>query len=81
MNLFDLTGRVAVITGGNGGLGLAIALGMAEAGASVVIAARNAAKAEKALATLHQAGAKAIFIETHVEDEESCEALMRAAER
>jgi NAD(P)-dependent dehydrogenase (short-subunit alcohol dehydrogenase family) len=40
-NLFDLTGRVALVVGGHGGLGKAIALGMADAGADVIVASRN----------------------------------------
>ena len=44
MKLFDLTGRVAIVTGGNGGIGLGLARGLAAAGASVVIAARDLAK-------------------------------------
>jgi NAD(P)-dependent dehydrogenase (short-subunit alcohol dehydrogenase family) len=44
MDLFDLTGRVAIITGGNGGLGLAMARGLAKAGANIAIWARNADK-------------------------------------
>lgn len=44
MTLFDLTGRTAIITGGNGGLGLAMARGLAKAGANVAIWARNADK-------------------------------------
>jgi NAD(P)-dependent dehydrogenase (short-subunit alcohol dehydrogenase family) len=43
MALFDLTGRVAIVTGGNGGIGLGMARGLAAAGATVVLAARNAA--------------------------------------
>ena len=45
MRLFELSGRVAVVTGGNGGIGLGMARGLAAAGAHVVIAARNADKA------------------------------------
>jgi NAD(P)-dependent dehydrogenase (short-subunit alcohol dehydrogenase family) len=43
-NPFDLSGRVAVVTGGNGGIGFGIAKGLAAAGATVVVAARNRAK-------------------------------------
>ena len=42
MKLFDLTGKVAIVTGGNGGIGLGMARGLAQAGATVVLAARNA---------------------------------------
>jgi 2-dehydro-3-deoxy-D-gluconate 5-dehydrogenase len=73
MNLFDLTGRAAVITGGNGGIGLGMARGLAAAGASVVVAARNTEKAEAAVAEL---GAKAAFIAFNVADEASCRAMI-----
>ena len=46
MSLFDLSGRVALVTGGNGGIGLGMAKGMAAAGAAVAIAGRDAKKAE-----------------------------------
>ncbi|MFL5006681.1 MAG: 2-deoxy-D-gluconate 3-dehydrogenase, partial [Microvirga sp.] len=42
MSLFDLSGRVALVTGGNGGIGLGMAKGMAAAGAAVAIAGRDA---------------------------------------
>jgi 2-deoxy-D-gluconate 3-dehydrogenase len=47
-NLFDLTGKVAVVTGGNGGIGLGIAYGLARAGARIVIVGRNAEKSAEA---------------------------------
>ncbi len=48
-NLFDLTGRVALVTGGNKGLGKAMARGFAEAGADVVIASRHESELKTAL--------------------------------
>ena len=65
-NLFDLTGRVALITGGNGGLGLGIALGLAHAGADIAIAARNPAKNAAAVAAIEATGRQAIAIPTDV---------------
>ncbi len=44
MNLFDLTGKVAIVTGGNGGIGLGMALGLAQAGAQIAVVGRNAEK-------------------------------------
>jgi 2-dehydro-3-deoxy-D-gluconate 5-dehydrogenase len=73
MTLFDLTGRVAVVTGGNGGIGLGMAKGLAAAGANVVVAARNAPKAEAAVAEL---GRKSAFIPLDVADETSCRAAI-----
>jgi 2-dehydro-3-deoxy-D-gluconate 5-dehydrogenase len=77
--LFDLAGRVAIVTGGNGGIGLGMAEGLAAAGASLVIAGRNAEKNASATATLRRAGGKAIAVETDVTDEASCRALVAAA--
>ena len=76
--LFDLTGRVAIVTGGNGGIGLGMARGMAAAGASIVVAARNREKSLRAVAELEGLGAKAEAIEVDVSDEASVEHLVAA---
>jgi 2-deoxy-D-gluconate 3-dehydrogenase len=54
MDLFDLHGRVAIVTGGNGGLGRGMALGLASAGADIVIAARDHAKTAAAAVELRE---------------------------
>ena len=59
MTLFDLSGRVAVVTGGNGGIGLGYAKGLAGAGCTVSIWGRNEAKNAAAVETLTKAGGKA----------------------
>jgi 2-dehydro-3-deoxy-D-gluconate 5-dehydrogenase len=51
-NLFDLSGRVAVVTGGNGGIGRGIALGLAQAGAAVAVLARNEEKNQRVTSEL-----------------------------
>jgi len=56
MNLFDLSGRVAVVTGGNGGIGRSLALGFAKAGASVAIIGRNEEKNHRVLDELQKIG-------------------------
>jgi 2-dehydro-3-deoxy-D-gluconate 5-dehydrogenase len=76
VTLFDLSGRVAVVTGGNGGIGLGMAKGLAAAGGSVVVAARNAEKGQQAAATLAASGVKSAFIALDVADEDSCRAII-----
>jgi 2-deoxy-D-gluconate 3-dehydrogenase len=76
MQLFDLSGRVAVITGGNGGIGLGMAKGMAAAGATIVVAGRDAAKNTAAVGEIVSAGGKASAIPVDVLQEESCRALI-----
>ena len=83
MRRFDLGGKVAVVTGGNGGIGLGMARGLAECGAAVVIAGRNAAKNEAALAELASidpaTAASAVIAD--VTDEEQCRAMVAEALR
>jgi 2-deoxy-D-gluconate 3-dehydrogenase len=78
MKLFDLGDRVAVVTGGNGGIGLGMARGLAQAGADVVIAARNAEKSAAAVAALEGCGVRSAFIALDVADPASCRALIAA---
>ncbi|MFL0356813.1 SDR family NAD(P)-dependent oxidoreductase [Erythrobacter sp. GH1-10] len=77
MDLFDLSGRVAVITGGNGGLGLGMARGLVKSGANVAIWARNEAKNAKALLEVRSFGtAEAVAIPCDVAEEADVEAAM-----
>ena len=78
MSLFDLEGKVALVTGGNGGIGLGMARGFAQAGANVVIAGRNAAKSESAAAELAKFGVKTAVVEVNVADETSCARMVDA---
>ncbi len=76
-DLFDLSGKVAVVTGGNGGIGLGMATGLAAAGATVVIAGRKIEKNAAAVTQLLAAGGRAIAIEVDVQQEASCHSLVQ----
>ena len=64
--LFSLKGKVALVTGGNGGLGLAMALGLAEAGADMAVAARDADKTARAVAQVEAQGVKSLGLTVDV---------------
>jgi 2-deoxy-D-gluconate 3-dehydrogenase len=76
---FDLTGRVAIVTGGNGGIGLGTARGLAQAGAAVAIVGRNAVKSDAAVAELKQRGGKAISVVADVTDKAAVAAMVERA--
>ena len=80
-SLFDLSGRIAVVTGGNGGIGRAIALGLARAGASVAVLARNDEKNHLVLAELRSIGKPALVSRLDVTDRAALAPAVAQVER
>ena len=76
MKLFNLTNKVALITGGNGGIGFAMAKAIGEAGATVVIAGRNEDKNRKSIEELNSLNVKCKSLIVDVVDENSCNTLI-----
>jgi len=79
--MFDLTGKVALITGGNGGIGRGIALGMAGAGASVAIWGRNEEKNKRVRSELEAIGPSALAMQVDVTDRGSLSPSFEQVER
>ncbi len=77
MEFFDLSGKAAIVTGGNRGIGFAIARGLATAGAAVVIANRTAAEGQKAADDLKAEGFRAMAVSTDVSDKSSVGNLVK----
>ena len=73
--MFDLKGKAALVTGGNGGIGLGMAKGLAQAGAAIAVAGRDAKKNADAVAQLKAAGAKAVAVRVDLRDEKACRAM------
>lgn len=76
LHAFDLSGKVAVVTGGNTGLGEAFARALAEVGASVVIAARNQQRSEEVAQSIVTAGGRAITIDLDVTQPDQVERMV-----
>jgi NAD(P)-dependent dehydrogenase (short-subunit alcohol dehydrogenase family) len=80
--MFDLAGKVAIVTGGNGGIGLGFARGLAKAGAAVAVWGRNEAKNANAVSELAELGAETVGLVCDVSSEDSVEAAFsRTLER
>lgn len=73
---FSLAGKVAIVTGGSRGIGRSIAVGLAEAGADVVVAARKPEALEESVAAIAATGRKGIAIPTNVRDMDALQNLV-----
>ncbi|MGJ5207111.1 SDR family NAD(P)-dependent oxidoreductase [Bradyrhizobium sp. HKCCYLR20261] len=73
---FDLSGKVAIVTGGNGGIGLGMACGLADAGADIAVVGRNEEKSQAAVTDLAARGVRAIAVKTDVSNRDDVAAMV-----
>jgi 2-dehydro-3-deoxy-D-gluconate 5-dehydrogenase len=78
---FDLTGKVAIVTGGNGGIGLGMARGLSNAGADIAVVGRNEAKSAAAVEELKAQGVRAISVVADVTDEAAVGSMVELVRR
>src|SRR5438105_4573466 len=79
VSMFELKGRVALVTGGNGGIGLGMARGLAQAGAALALAGRQEGKNADAVSELEARGAPAVSVRAELRDETSCRGMVDEA--
>ena len=78
--LFDLSGRVAVVTGGNGGIGRSIAIGLAQAGAAVAVLARNEEKNQRVIGELQVLGVRTLAVRVDVAERGQLQSALEKVE-
>lgn len=78
-NMFDLTDRVAIVTGGSDGIGKGVAIGLAEMGAHIAVVARNQQKIDAAVTEIKNLGGRAIGISADVSSEAECKRAIETA--
>ena len=79
--LFNLSGNVALVTGGNGGIGRAIAIGLAECGTSVAILGRNDEKNKSVISELKKIGIPALAVRIDLTQRETLEQAVKTSEK
>lgn len=78
MNMFDLTGKVAIVTGGNGGIGFGMARGLARAGARIAVVGRNEEKSAQAVQALQDLNTEARAFKADVTDADVVSSMVAA---
>ena len=80
-NPFDLTGRVAIVTGGSDGIGKGVALGLAQAGADIIVVARTQSKIDAAVKEIQALGRKSVGISVDVSVQQQCTDMIQTVAR
>ena len=81
MKIFDLNNKVALVIGGSGGIGKVLAVGLAEAGADVIVASRGLEKLEPVAKKIQAAGRKSLAVSVDITQEQSIQQMMEKITR